>query len=172
MNSPKKQALMQEQFPEGRTFAPVNDHSKKIIKEQGKVEAPELLEVGDGYVTSCTSVATADVFIACANRNPVVEEQIRHTVKQQLDLLTNRAFLLVKGSDIRRKFGTKQQARVKAKEEAKPKKLSIKQGYTSILDRWTRYDAYRASQLVSEGWDEKKQYGWIHATRQEFTSSG
>ena len=48
MNSSKKQELMQKPFSkEGRTFTLISDQSKKkkIIREQGDVEAFELLEL-------------------------------------------------------------------------------------------------------------------------------
>ena len=85
-----------------------------------------------------------------------------------------------------------QQARDKAKEALR---MSMKKGYTSIFDRWTRRDVCRASQL-NIGWTEEQakqmdqlaledhayhatkeererytQLGWRHATRQKLMSS-
>ena len=110
LKSSKEQELMQEQFPEkGRQFTLISDQSDQIIKEQGIVEAFELLEFTNKVqCTHCQRYVTSGHICCCFGRahvyahpNPVIAEQTRRSVKQQFELLTTPAFLLVKGPNKR-----------------------------------------------------------------------
>ena len=65
---------MQKLFPEeGRIFTLISDQIKKVIQEQGNVEAFELLELTDKIQRTLhlvTSTAVPDVFLILPSRIP------------------------------------------------------------------------------------------------------
>ena len=91
-------------FPEeGKTFAPISDRSRQIIKDQGDVEAFELLELSDKVqcthcqrcVTSSHVCCSCERTLVYLNPNPAIEEEIKRNMMQKFDLLTTDAFILV-----------------------------------------------------------------------------
>ena len=103
LHSSKKQEFMQELLTEeGRTFTPISDQARKVIKEQSNVEAFELLELTDKvqcthchrYLTSGHVCCYCGRILVYTIQDPVIEDQTQRHAKQQFELLTTISLLL------------------------------------------------------------------------------
>ena len=103
-------------------------------------------------MTSGHAYCYCERILVYANQDPVIKDQIQRHAKQQFELLTTAAFVMFKGKTRGIQLGTsyEQQARGIAKRALR---MSFKKGYTFVLDRWTRNDVCRGSQL-DIGWTE------------------
>ena len=105
--SATKSALMKEPLPQdGKRCTPTSEEAKTVVKEQGNVEALELLDLTDtvqcGQLPyTCDFWARLLSMWTCPqkvkNPDPLIEEQIQHFFKQKFDSLTTTAFVLRKG---------------------------------------------------------------------------
>ena len=126
--SPTKSALMKEPFPEdGKRCTHMSGEAKTVVKEQGDVEALELLELTDTvqcvqfhfkYDFLGTSVVNVNVSSKVTHPFPRTEEQIHHFLMQKFGLFTTTAFVLQKGPGRRRRYGISHKATGKRKSES------------------------------------------------------
>ena len=85
MQSPKKQEWMQESLlEEGRHFTPISD------QDWSPRTRSSVLIATDTY-NLVTSIAVAEVSLFMKNQDPVIKDQIQHSVKQQ----TTAAFFMI-----------------------------------------------------------------------------
>ena len=152
LQSPNRSALMKEPFPEdGKRCTHMSEEAKTVAKEQGDVEALELLELTDTvqcvqfqyiYDFLGTSVVNVDVSSKVKNPDLLIEEQIQHFLTQKFGLLTTTAFVLRKGPGRGRRYGIsqEQQARGRAKDS---RRRAQKTSCRSILQRWFADEPHR-----------------------------
>ena len=100
---------MEEFFPDEREIP--THQSKQIIKEQGNVEAFEILELSNKvqcqhchkYVSSGHICCSCGRSIVCTNPSPVIVEQIQRDIRQKFELLASLACFLVERTNLRSK---------------------------------------------------------------------
>ena len=104
---------MQEFFPvEGMNFTRITDRPRQIMKEQGNVEAFEILELSNEvqcqhchtYMSSGHVHRSCGLSLVHTIPKPVIVAQIQSNIRQKFELLTTPAFFVIRGPTRRRKW--------------------------------------------------------------------